>query len=258
MAIILFRCPYCSKKVETSEDNVGREGLCPGCQKIFEIPEPAKKDAARAVRTSGGIGLGVADAPEYGDLAVLLGVGAVALGAAGVLAATFLPWLQAWAHAGDLMAAQKSLLIAGSGVCLAFLLVSALARKSLMAPALTGAAWGMFALVWAASIARAVGKASPPATTPPWPSASTSPSAPARSPCWAPCSSTTRCARAACWRSSACSWWSPRSWCWWARSRWSRTASSPRLPRSRPSRRDAAQQPAKIAPAPATRPRGRR
>ncbi len=161
MAIILFKCPYCGKKVETSEDNVGREGLCPGCQKIFEIPEPAKKDAPRAVRPSVGIGLGAADAPEYGDLAVLLGVGAVALGVAGVLAATFLPWLQAWTHAGDLMAAQKSLLIAGSGVCLAFLLVSALARKSLMAPALTGAAWGMFALVWAASIARAVGKAIP-------------------------------------------------------------------------------------------------
>ncbi len=159
MAIILFRCPYCSKKVETPEENVGREGLCPGCQKIFEIPEPSKKEPTRAARPAAGIGLAAGDAPEYGELPVLVGVGVVFLGLLALLGTTFLPWLQHWANAVDVVAGQKALVVVGTAASVLFLLVSALTRKSLMPPVLTGAAWGMFALIWTGSIWRTLGKA---------------------------------------------------------------------------------------------------
>ncbi len=159
MAIILFRCPFCGKKVETPEDNVGREGLCPGCQKIFEIPEPGKKEAARAVRSSGAIGLAAGGAPEYEELAALLGAGAIAVGLAGLLATTFLPWVQDWTGVQQALAPQKGYIVVGSAACLAFLLISALTRKSLMPPVLAGAAWGTFSLVWTATIARTMSKA---------------------------------------------------------------------------------------------------
>ena len=48
MAIIVFNCPFCDTKVETPEENVGREGQCPGCQKISRIPDPRAAQAARA------------------------------------------------------------------------------------------------------------------------------------------------------------------------------------------------------------------
>ena len=155
MAIILFRCPFCGKKVETPEDNVGREGLCPGCQKIFEIPEPSKKEAARASRA----GMLADGPPEYQELAVLIGVGLVALGLAALAATTFLPWVQPWVAPLQAIARQKAHILFGAAACLAFMLISGVTRKSLMPPVLTGAGWGMFSLVWVGTIWRTVGEA---------------------------------------------------------------------------------------------------
>jgi hypothetical protein len=155
VAIILFRCPFCGKKVETSEDNVGREGLCPGCQKIFEIPEPSKREPVRPSRA----GMLADGPPEYQELAVLIGVGLVVLGLAGLAATTFLPWLQPWATQVQAVGQQKAYILLGSAACLAFTIVSGVTRKSLMPPVLTGAGWGMFSLIWIGTIWRTVGKA---------------------------------------------------------------------------------------------------
>ena len=110
MAIILFKCPFCGKKVETSEDNVGREGLCPGCEKIFEIPEPpGKKEAPRAARPTLGIGFLAGGPPEYQELGALIGVAIVALGLAAISASAFLPWVPPFSDSAAAVSAERRL-----------------------------------------------------------------------------------------------------------------------------------------------------
>ena len=154
MAIILFKCPFCGKKVETSEDNVGREGLCPGCQKIFEIPEPAKgkKEAPRAPRPTVGIGFMTGGPPEYQELGAIIGAAIVALGLAGIAATTFLPWLQIGAESAPAVAREQGHILFGAAACFIFMAISAGTRKSLVPALLSGAGWGMFALIWIGSI----------------------------------------------------------------------------------------------------------
>jgi hypothetical protein len=157
VAIILFRCPYCGKKVETSEDNVGREGLCPGCQKIFEIPMPDAKAPARAARPAVGLGLAGGAPLEYEDPVILIGVGIVALGLLGLLGVSFLDWVRAGSPAAQLVGVAKVEVLVGAAVSLAFLAISALTRSNLMPSALAGGAWGMFSLIWTGTVWRTLG-----------------------------------------------------------------------------------------------------
>jgi len=154
VAIILFKCPFCGKKVETPEDNVGREGLCPGCHKIFEIPKPTQAEASRAPRGGQDTSWLSAGPPEYQEMPVLIGVGALALGLAALGATTFLTWLRPGVEQQAFVSVEKTYILLGSALCLAFILLSAVTRRSLMPCALTGAGWGMFALIWIGGIWR--------------------------------------------------------------------------------------------------------
>ena len=161
MAIIMFKCPFCGKKVETPEDNVGREGLCPGCQKIFEIPEPAKgkREAARATKPTLGIGFLAGSPPEYQEFGAIIGAAIVALGLAAIAATTFLPWVQIGARSGPVVAQEQGFILFGSAACFIFMAISAGTRKSLVPALLCGGGWGMFALVWIGSILHTLDKA---------------------------------------------------------------------------------------------------
>jgi predicted RNA-binding Zn-ribbon protein involved in translation (DUF1610 family) len=37
---IQFECPTCGKKLRAPESAAGKKGKCPGCQKVFQVPEP--------------------------------------------------------------------------------------------------------------------------------------------------------------------------------------------------------------------------
>jgi hypothetical protein len=159
VAIIVFKCPFCGKKVETPEDNVGREGLCPGCQKIFEIPEPAKREATRAPRSAVGIGFLAGGPPEYQELGALIGATAVLLGLLFIAVTTFLPWVQPGTDLVPLIAPQKGYILFASAACFIFMAISVGTRKSLVPALLSGAGWGMFALIWIGSLWHMLGKA---------------------------------------------------------------------------------------------------
>ena len=159
MAIIMFKCPFCGKKVETPEDNVGREGLCPGCQKIFEVPEPGKKETARAARPTASAGFLASGEPEYKELGAIIGAAIVALGLAAIAGTTTFLWVAPWAGSAQAVAIEKNYIIFGSAACAVFMVVSAATRKSLVPAVLTGAGWGMFALVWLGTIWRTLEKA---------------------------------------------------------------------------------------------------
>jgi hypothetical protein len=58
---IQFDCPSCGIKVRAPEASVGKKGKCPGCQNVFQVPEPvteSKEVGSRVVEIDD-------EAPEY-------------------------------------------------------------------------------------------------------------------------------------------------------------------------------------------------
>ena len=149
MARVLLTCPKCDKKLETAEENVGREGQCPGCENIFPIAAPDRAAPAGApLRVRGTGWLAQADDYEYQEMTALSGVGAVFVGLLLLAGASTMRWTPSWALAGDFMAWERTLFLVISVACAAFLAVSFLARKSLVPAAILGGAWGTMAVIW--------------------------------------------------------------------------------------------------------------
>ena len=120
MAIIVFDCPFCNMKVETP----------------WFSALPA----------------------EYQEASTLTGVGVLALALVGLIVASAAQWARGRVDAAPFIADQRALILLGSAVSLAFLLVSAVTRKSLIPAVLAAGAWGMFALIWVGGIGHVLGK----------------------------------------------------------------------------------------------------
>ena len=67
MARVVIECPSCNTRLETSSDNVGRDGQCPACEEIFSIPPASGVGTVSGRRTA----LKTSAAAEYQDFSVL-------------------------------------------------------------------------------------------------------------------------------------------------------------------------------------------
>lgn len=156
MAVIVFKCPYCEEKLETSGENVGREGQCAKCDRIFEIPNPRQSEAPASAAPSRS-GLFSAAPSEYEDTGLL--TGAVGMGAALLLlvGAALLPWSKDGDVFHSFVSVEKFYLLTGSVACLVFLGLSALTRKSLVPAVLAAAGWGVCTLIWVGGLWKGLG-----------------------------------------------------------------------------------------------------
>ena len=150
MARLVIVCPFCQKRLETADDNLGRQGQCPGCQNVFiirlsELGAPVARGAADRFG-------GPAQEFEYQEMSALSGVGAVAACLLLLVIGSLLPWVAPYSVGGDFMPSEKLAFVAVSAACCVFLAVSFLARKSLVPGVLISAGWGMMALIWTGGI----------------------------------------------------------------------------------------------------------
>jgi len=147
MARIVIVCPFCQKRLETPDENLGRQGQCPGCQNVFIIKLSDLGAAGERLA-------GSAPEYEYQEMGALSGVGAVAVCLVLLALASLLQWVppDPTKVGADFMPSEKLAFAAVSMACCVCLAVSFLARKSLVPGVLTGAAWGMVALIWTGGI----------------------------------------------------------------------------------------------------------
>jgi hypothetical protein len=152
VAKIVLVCPFCQKKVETDDTNVGRDGQCPACEKIFEITAPAASAPARSGSTAGAGWSGGANEFEYRDSNAL--VATIAVGVALLLLAgsTFAAWAPSHSRLADYVPMPQAVVLAASALCCAFFAFSALGGKSLMPALIISGAWGILAAIWAWAI----------------------------------------------------------------------------------------------------------
>jgi hypothetical protein len=157
MAKIRLVCPFCDMKVETSDDNVGREGQCPGCENVFRVTDPRKGGGLLREETTG---WGAGAPREYQDGATMGGVVAAAVGLLILAIVGFLSWTRRTAptRVADLILGQSMPFAVVSIVCLAIMVVSVLGRKSLMPAVMVSGAWGMICGFWIASAWGALGR----------------------------------------------------------------------------------------------------
>jgi hypothetical protein len=148
MAKTVIVCPSCGKKLETDRDNIGREGQCPACEKVFTVPEAQAGGGSVPGRWRGDL------PPEYENLWVLSGVALMGIALLLLIGSTFLLWINPNSPAADYMAWQKTLILVISVSCLGSLLFSALTRKSFAPTVLLAAAWGPAAGVCMAGMLR--------------------------------------------------------------------------------------------------------
>jgi hypothetical protein len=139
-------CPFCGKHLRTERAHAGREGLCPECEKIFELPElqapPEHAD----------------EAPEYDSTVVLTLAGGVGLGLLFLASSALLDWSRPGGAEALFFGAQKLAMVVGSLACLVVIFVALAGRKSLMPPVLVSGAWGMTAAVWIAGSSVVLGR----------------------------------------------------------------------------------------------------
>jgi len=148
MAKTVIVCPSCGKKLETDVDNIGREGQCPACEEVFNIPDRRAGGGATVGRWDGDL------PPEYENLWVLSGVALIAVALLLLIGSTLLLWVNPDCPAADYMAWQKALVLAISATCLGALISSGLTRKSFAAVVLLVGAWGPAAAVCLAGMLR--------------------------------------------------------------------------------------------------------
>jgi len=141
MAKIVLVCPFCQKKLETDAGNVGRDGQCPACEKVFEITATEPAGALTAV------GAGAREY-EYQDMGALVAVGAVGVALLLLVASTFTSWTPSYGKLAAHLAGVKTAVLAVSLACCAFLVFSAAGGKSLMPAVIVSGAWGMVVIVW--------------------------------------------------------------------------------------------------------------
>ncbi|MHC5035629.1 MAG: hypothetical protein ACYTFZ_11410 [Planctomycetota bacterium] len=157
MAWVPLLCPFCNKRLETPEENVGREGQCPGCEKVFPIERPEKK-ADRSAAAGGQDPsrlqgwLSAARDFEYQDTGGLLGVSSVALGLVLLVVAGAMPWVKPARLTEVFLSGQKIAILIVSIVCCLYFVTSFLGGKSLVPAALIGAGWGTVVAVWASGL----------------------------------------------------------------------------------------------------------
>ncbi len=150
MARLLLVCPYCQKKLESSDENIGREGQCPACENLFPITDPER---ARMLAMSAGEGwLGKAREFEYGEMVALLAVAGVAVGLVLLIASACMPWVKPTRFGAEFLPAHRMAFLAVSSACLAMLALSFLGRKSLVPAVFASGMWGLVALIWLGGI----------------------------------------------------------------------------------------------------------
>jgi hypothetical protein len=140
-------CPYCGKHLRTDRSHAGREGLCPRCEKIFQLPEP--RPAQRVASE---------DAPEYGSTTVLALSGAVGLGLLMLAVSSLLDWSRFTGAEALFLDAQKMAIVVGSLACLVAIGVALAGRKTLLPAILVSGAWGITAAVWVGGTAAVMGR----------------------------------------------------------------------------------------------------
>jgi hypothetical protein len=139
-------CPFCGKHLRTDRVHAGREGLCPKCDKVFELPGPREEEAKSE------------EAPEYGSSVVLTLTGGVGLALAFLAASSLLVWSRFTGAEELFLGAQKLAIVVGSLACLGAIAVSLAGRKSLLPAVLVSGAWGITAAVWVAGSAVVMGR----------------------------------------------------------------------------------------------------
>jgi hypothetical protein len=144
MATIVVVCPFCQKRLETSDSNAGRDGQCPACEKVFEIAPLQRPKAAAGVQAAGAAG----QESEYQDTSALVSLILVGVGLVLMVMASLSPWADPYGKLAGFAPAQKMVILAVSAACCAFLVVSLMGGKSLMPAAIVSSAWGTVALVW--------------------------------------------------------------------------------------------------------------
>ncbi|MFO7959266.1 MAG: hypothetical protein R6X33_19450 [Candidatus Brocadiia bacterium] len=148
MAKTVIVCPSCGKKLETDRDNIGREGQCPACEKVFTVPDTQAGGGSTPGRWRGDL------PPEYENLWVLSGVALIALVLVLMMGSTMADWVSPECPALGYLGWQKTLLVAVSGTCLAVVVLTALTRKSFAASVLLVSAWATLSAVWLAGMLR--------------------------------------------------------------------------------------------------------
>lgn len=157
MARVLLVCPFCQKRLETSEGNVGREGQCPACENVFPVtPQERRAPGIPAMQAGAEALLGALQEFEYREMPVLASALAVAVCLLLLLFVSLLPWAGGGRALSPLMPSEQLAFTAVTAVCCLYMLVSFLSRKSLVPAALLSAAWGTTVLIWTGGILRAV------------------------------------------------------------------------------------------------------
>ncbi len=159
MAVVMFKCPFCGQKVETPEENVGREGQCPECQRIFKIPDP--RSGRPRPQQPGPTGGGWLDrAPEeYQEGNVLLGSASLAGCLVVLIVASLMPWMTQIAALETVIAGERLYILLGSAASLTYLALSVLSRKSLIPAVLGSLAWSACSTTWIITLWRRAGEA---------------------------------------------------------------------------------------------------
>lgn len=160
MAKVVLVCPFCQKKLETSEENVGREGQCPGCENV--LPIRAKQSAptpGAQVPLAGEGWLAGTPEYEYQDMPALSGAAGVAVCLVLLIVGAAKPWVKPLRLGADFLPAARMVFVACSLACCVFLIVSFLARKSLVPAVLAAAAWGTVAFLWVGGVLHSIHQA---------------------------------------------------------------------------------------------------
>jgi len=157
MAKVLLVCPFCQKRLETSEGNVGREGQCPACENVFPVtPQERRGPGIPAVQVGGETLLGALQEFEYREMPVLASALAVAVCLVLLFLASLLPWVGGGRALSNLMPGEQIAFSVVTAACCLCMLVSFLSRKSLVPAVLLATAWGTTALIWTGGILRGV------------------------------------------------------------------------------------------------------
>jgi len=145
MAKIILVCPFCQTKLETPDANVGRDGQCPACEKIFEI---TPREGARGGTAAGAGRLAGAREYEYQENNALVATVAVGVCLILLILSTFLRWGSQYGKLVEYLPGIRITFLAVSLACLSFFIFSAVGGKSLMPAVIVSGAWGTVAVLW--------------------------------------------------------------------------------------------------------------
>jgi hypothetical protein len=146
MAKVVLVCPFCQKRLETSAENIGREGQCPGCENVFPVTAPERNVPGLAASP------GAAGEYEYQDTEALLGIAALAGCLVLLLFASTMPWVKRSTMGADFMPSEQLGILLVSVICIVYMGISFLARKSLVPVMLVAGAWGTVVVIWTGGI----------------------------------------------------------------------------------------------------------